>query len=233
MSIENRKELKKDIEKIKTNRLELGFLDKMKGNFEKKYSLLKKSLFDIINENIRLEEKKERLLKEIGNIEEYNDFLDKEMKVKLFDNLRLYPSLVNHRVQARAMIDTEVNQVMSVLENKPVKVLNSIYFTTIENLKNINNGKELLNYLKKLIEIETNYADIFKYENEMLYKIAFNNPVIDFNKGNLSLEVLEDVYNFLENGFGIASLINFRNNKITELEKKVQEITFNKEKTRD
>lgn len=233
MSLKNRKLLKKDIDKIKLGNLELSFLDRVKGNYEKKYSLLKKKLLNVIDENIALEEIKEKYLQKMGNIEQFNDFLEEEMKVKLFDNLQFYPSIINHRVQARTVVDTEINQVMAVLENKSMSIINSIYFPTIENVNKISKGKELLDYFKMLIEIEKDYSNIYRYENIILSKILFDNPIIDFNKGKKSMEVVDDVYVFLENGFGISSVINLRNNKISDLEEKVKNIALREEKTRD
>lgn len=233
MSLKNRKLFKKNIDKIKLGYLELSFLDRVKGNYEKRYSLLKKKLLAVIDENIALEEIKEKYLQKMENIEEYNDFLEEEMKVKLFDNLQFYPSIINHRVQARTVVDTEVNKVMSVLENKSMNIINSIYFPTIEKINKISNGKELLEYFKMLIEIEKDYSNIYRYENIILSKILFDNPIIDFNKGKKSMEVVDGVYDFLENGFGISSIISLRDSKINDLEEKVNNIALTKEKTRD
>lgn len=239
MAITNRKDLLYKIADLSSEKVKINVVDILKGNYDQKLSRLKRELISCIEECIKYETYfREKVLNVIGDIDKYNKMLDEEVRVKLFENLERFPMIINHRVNARSIVDTEVNRIMTLLENKTMKLIDAIYFPEIEaRLKTIKYSKDLTQFLNDLIEIEKLAGKVLTSHYNCASTMVYTNPVFRFNEKckanhftareyNDDLSIIND---FLRDGFGIADMLENRENKLQELEQKVKEFGLNQE----
>lgn len=239
MAITNRKDLLYKIAELSSEKIRINFIDVLKGKYDDKFRSLKKELIACVKENIKYETYiKDNILDRIGDIDEYNKKLDEEIRVKFFENLEFFPTIISHRVNARSVVDTEVNRIMTLLENKSMKLIDAIYFPEIESkLKTIKCSKDMTQFLTDLIDIEKLSGEIIRNQYNSLWTVIYTNPVFKFNEKckNNPMATREDtneltvINDFLCDGFGIADMLETRENKLQELEQKVKDFTLDQE----
>ncbi|MBE6124553.1 MAG: hypothetical protein E7184_03395 [Erysipelotrichaceae bacterium] len=238
MAARNREELLNVIRELKSEKFKVTFADAISGKYKTKFNLLIRGLKTLMEKNILNSKHIDDIMKGIGDVDQYEKKISDEIKIKLFENIDLLPvNILKYRTNARTIADTEIDRISSVIRNKTLKLIDSFYYSKAESIiKECNNSREIIDSLKSLLEIESDFENILNNQKAMLFIVTYQNPVIEFNKkfqnqmnlGHISSEMLDDIDDFLGHGLRIAGDLETRERDLKELQEKIGEFTIKK-----